>query len=265
MTRWWLAVALTLGLAVATSSAAQAPCPTPSSTFDLIQRGVFEQHGCTQDFCHGASQQAGLDLRAGASYESLLHHDASEHADEQENSDDQEYKLVEPGRPEDSLVWLLLAAKTLQRPNVPGEPMPLGAMALSRDELEGVRLWIAAGAPEQGIVDQVADLIDACPQTSEADDANLPLPPCDPNDRSLLLPELTPEPPKDIRLMSENGHRLIEFSTTIANTGNGPLIIQAATRPSQPGQLLGAEQVILRHDGSKCAHPGGAIRFTEDG
>jgi hypothetical protein len=28
---------------------------------------------------------------------------------------------------------------------------------------------------------------------------------------------------------------------------------------------LGAEQVILRHDGSKCAHPVGAIRFTEDG
>jgi hypothetical protein len=72
-------------------------------------------------------------------------------------------------------------------------------------------------------------------------------------------------PPKDIRFESQGGHRLIEFSTTIANTGEGPLIIQAATRPTQPGQLLNAEQVIVRTDGSKCAHPAGAIRFSENG
>jgi hypothetical protein len=258
MTTWYLALALMLGWAVATNSAAQqAPCPTPSSTFEIIQRGVFEQHGCTRDYCHGASKQAGLDLRAGASYDSLLN----------ESPDDQQYKLVEPGRPEDSLLWLLLAAKTLQRPNVPGEPMPIGTVPLSPDELEGVRLWISAGAPAQGVVGHVADLIQVCSQGTGEDDANLPR--CDRNDPSLLLPELAPEPPKDIRLGSSPGisgvHRMIWFSTVIANTGAGPLIIQAASRPSQPGQLLDAEQVILRRDGSKCAHPAGAIRFGDNG
>jgi hypothetical protein len=264
MTRWFLSCALVVGLGIATSTAAQqVPCPTPSSTFDLIQRGIFEQHGCTLDFCHGASKQAGLDLRAGVSYESLLQPDESGNADEPEESDDQDYKLVAPRHPDDSLLWLLLAAKTLQRPSAPAQPMPIGTLPLSRDELEGVRLWIAAGAPEQGIVHRVANLIDACPQASEADTE--PLPACDPKDRSLMLPDLAARPPTDIRFELQRGHRLIEFSTTIANTGEGPLIIQAATRPTQPGQLLNAEQVILRTDGSKCAHPAGAIRFSENG
>ncbi len=266
MTRrgWDVSLAFMLGLAVATnSSAQQAPCPTPSSTFDLIQRGIFEQHGCTQDFCHGASKQAGLDLRAGVSYGNLLQPDQSGTADEPEESSDQDYKLVAPGHPDESLLWLLLAAKTLQRSNVPGEPMPLGGLPLSADELEGVGLWISAGAPEQGTVPQVANLINACPQVSEADTA--PLPPCDPADRSLMLPDLAALPPTDIRFEYQRGHRLIEFSTTIANTGEGPLIIQAATRPTHPGQLLDAEQVIWRKDGSKCAHPAGAIRFADNG
>ena len=253
MTRWYQAVGLMAGLAFATKGAAQqAPCPTPASTFELIQRGIFEQHGCTQDFCHGASKQAGLDLRAGASYESLLH---SGQTDEPE--------LVDPGRPEESLLWLVLAAKTLQRPNVPAEPMPIGALPLSRDELEGVDLWIAAGAPEQGVVRQVAGLIDACPQSSSDDYFNLP--PCDANDTTLLLPNMVPQPPQDIRLTSVEGHRIIYFSTIIANTGDGPLIIQAASRPSHPGQLMDAEQVILRQGGTPCAHPAGVIRFGDDG
>lgn len=264
MTRWYEAVALMAGLALATTgSAQQAPCPTPASTFELIQRGVFEQHGCTQDFCHGAGMQAGLDLRAGAAYASLLHHDESAHADEAEQSDDHEYKLVDPGRPDESLLWLVLAAKTLQRPNVPAEAMPIGALPLSRDELEAVDLWIAAGAPEQGVVPQVADKIDACPQSSSDDYFNLPA--CDPNDTSLLLPNLVPQPPQDIRLTSVEGHRIIYFSTIIANTGEGPLIIQAASRPSHPGQLMDAEQVILRQGGAPCSHPAGAIRFGDDG
>ncbi len=199
--------------------------------------------------------QAGLDLRAGASYDSLLHHDESMPTDA--------YKMVDPGRPEDSLLWLVLAEKTLQRPNVPAEAMPIGAVPLSRDELEGVNLWIAAGAPEQGVVPQVADLIDACPQGSSEDYFNLP--PCDPNDTTLLLPNMVPQPPQDIRLTTVEGHRIIYFSTIIANTGAGPLIIQAATPPSHPGQLVDAEQVIFRRGGSPCAHPAGAIRFGEDG
>src|SRR5438105_3186068 len=47
-------------------------CPTFSNTFDAIQAIIFESHGCTNATCHGASAQAGLDLRAQSSYENLF-------------------------------------------------------------------------------------------------------------------------------------------------------------------------------------------------
>lgn len=256
MTRWYLGCALMFGVAVATHSAAQpAPCPTPASTFELIQRGVFEQHGCTQDFCHGASMQAGLDLRAGASYQSLLSDAQSAHpAADGPN-------LVQPGRPQQSLLWLLLAAKTFGLPNPPGTPMPIGAKPLTNNELEAIRLWIVAGAPQQGTLAGIAALIDACPQSSGEDDSNLPT--CDPNDPTLLLPELAPEAPSDIRFITQDGHRMIYFSTVIANSGAGPFIIQAATTPTKPDEVVDAEQVLFRQDGSKCVHSAGVMRWQQ--
>jgi hypothetical protein len=263
MNRFVLGLVCVFGLAVATrAAAAPSRCPTPSSTYELIQHGIFEPHGCTVSYCHGAARADGLDLRAGASYGSLLHHqDVDEEPDQHDPEED--YALVVPGHPDDSLLWLTLAAKTLRLRGVPAPPMPIGGLPISRSELEAVRLWILAGAPETGIVNRVANLIEACPPQSSEGDENLP--PCDPEDRHLLLPDLIVDPPKDVRVRYYAGHRQLEFTTAVGNVGDGPLVIQAAERATHPGQTLGAVQVILRRDGSKCVRPAGAIRFADDG
>ncbi len=241
-----------VGSAVAANARMPQPsCPPPPSTFDLIQRGIFEQHGCTASYCHGDSAQAGLDLRAPDAYDSLL------------RPGDPENDVVVPGHPEESLLWLKLAAKTLRLRGVPGAPMPIGRLPISPDELQGVQLWIAAGAPKDGFVAGVSTLIDACPSNVSTDEG-IP-PPCRPHEAGLMLPELIPDPPTDIRILYKNSHRLIEFTTAVANDGTGPLIVQAGSAPTGPGESIDALQVILKADGSKCSRPAGQIMYEVDG
>ena len=244
------AIALALLCTVAARAGAQpASCAAPSSTYGLIQSGIFEQHGCTQTFCHGSAARGGLDLRANVSYDNLVH----------EQSDE-----VVPGQPDQSLLYLKLAAKTLNLKGVPGAPMPVSALALSPDELEGIRLWILAGASQTGIVSGVADLIDACPQSSPLATEPLP-PPCGANESDLLLPNLVEDPPSEISVVLHSGHRWIEFTSGVANEGDGPLIVRAAATPTRPGQVLNAVQIIMRLDGTQCARPAGTIQFQGNG
>lgn len=127
--------------------------PSYESTFDAVQQRVFDGNGCTQDVCHGSAAQGGLDLREGTSYSSLV--DAT--------SQGSSLARVERGDEERSYLWLKLAAKT--RPgsvNIGGSPMPIGGDAISKDDLELLRLWIYAGAPETGVVTGTQALLDAC-------------------------------------------------------------------------------------------------------
>lgn len=255
-----LALALVGGLAG--RAAAQEACAPPASTFELIQRGIFEQHGCTLPACHGEAKRDGIDLRAAAAYDSLLHHEESAEEDE-EHGESEEERVVAPGDPDESVLWNSMAAKTLQRADLSGSPMPIGSRPLSRSELEGVRLWILAGAPQRGFVDGVDALIAACPQEPIEDDSGVPA--CQEGDPTLRLPNLAAEPPADVRVRYVGGHRNLEFTTVVVNKGDGPLIIQAGDRPSQPGQMVRALQIILRRDGSKCSHQAGFMRFADDG
>jgi hypothetical protein len=89
---------------------------------------------------------------------------------------------VAPGDQELSYLWQKLAAATLaaQYPNVPGSPMPSGGRApISADALEALRLWIRAGAPETGVVENTAAKLASC------------LPSPDPQ----KMPPLDPPPP----------------------------------------------------------------------
>jgi hypothetical protein len=261
MCRSFVAVALMLGGLAAAADAQPAACPPPASTFELIQRGIFEQHGCTQSSCHGAALLDGLDLRANAAYDSLLQHNDQAAAGETDSGGP---TAVDPGHPEDSELWLALAAKTLGRNDPAITPMPLDGLPISSDELEGVRLWILAGAPQNGFVTGIADLINACPPTSnDGGDTNLPV--CQQGDPLLQLPDLHADPPADVQVIARDGHRYLQFTSAVANTGNGPLIVQAATPATHPGQMLDAQQVILRADGSKCEHPAGLIGYQETG
>ena len=264
MIRRLLPVVLALLLARVTGAVGPDPnCRPPSSSFELIQRGIFDRHNCNMSHCHGADRQAGVDLRAGNSYESLLR--SAGEADVVPN-DPSEFKLVEPDQPDQSLLYLALAVKTLQLPHVDAPPMPQDGSPLRRDEVEAVRLWILAGAPETGVVDRVDDLIDPCPPVPSKDEESIAgLPQCTWNDPMLLLPNLVPDPPADIRVVALNGGRRIEFTTRVGNTGDGPLIIQAATLPAGPGHTVDAMQVILRKDGSKCVHRAGTMRLSDAG
>src|SRR4051794_20678714 len=47
-------------------------CTTFESSFQAIQKVVFEGHGCTAQACHGEARQGELDLRPDAAYQSLV-------------------------------------------------------------------------------------------------------------------------------------------------------------------------------------------------
>lgn len=264
MRRWQLPVALIVALVTggifATRAAAQSSCAAPTSTYDLIQRGIFEVHGCTMSYCHGDNAQEGVDLRAGQSYASLFPQ-AEDSSDAE--ATEQDYDEVEPGYPDESFLWLKLAAKTLGMKGVPGAPMPVGRLPISSDELEGVRLWILAGAPKDGFVDGVSALIQPCAPMQPTDPSIPPL--CSPDETDLVLPDLSVDPPKDIRILYKGGHRVIEFTTAIANQGYGPLIVQAASTPTAAGQSMNAVQIILKEDGTQCSRPAGQIMYGVDG
>ncbi len=161
-------------------------CAVFPSTYALIQSAIFERHGCTNALCHGAEpQQYNLDLREGRSYDDLFG---------VPSVNDPELKRVEPGDPSRSLLWLKLAAATLQRSGVPGSPMPLGLAPLNANELEAVHLWIHAAAPRTGVVAGAAQLLDACALPADPIQIAPPPPPARGTGVQLHMPAWEPPP-----------------------------------------------------------------------
>ena len=131
-------------------------CDLFPTTYDLIQKAIFENHGCTSLLCHDATGAGGLDLRAGNSYEQLLDVEAMTVPGT---------KRLDPGSKDTSLLWINLAARTLpDQYQAPLRGMPLGALpAISADELEALRLWIeTGGASRTANLPAAAQLLDAC-------------------------------------------------------------------------------------------------------
>ena len=84
------------------------------------------------------------------------------------------------------------------------------------------------------------------------------LPPCDPNDTTLLEPDMIGITPTNIRLVQRYNHRLLYFSSRYGNTGQGPLILHGHTvQGPDGGQVTQATQEIWRSDGSSCGHVAG--------
>jgi hypothetical protein len=135
---------------------ATCPCePLPADTFESIERRIFARHGCAVPGCHGGtSGQADLSLALGLAYAALV---------SVPSTMDPTRLRVSPGDPEHSFLWQKLAARTLGLADVPGLGMPIGDPPVDADELEVVRLWIAAGAPETGAVAGAQALL-ACPE-----------------------------------------------------------------------------------------------------
>lgn len=129
-----------------------------ASTFEAIQKKIFEGRGCTQAICHGASPgEGGLDLRPEVAYQNLFEVPSTE----------VDMNRVTPGARDRSYLFQKLAAATDPTQVNPGfqivqSPMPFIGEPLSLDELEAVRLWIYSGAPETGNVAGTEDLLGAC-------------------------------------------------------------------------------------------------------
>ncbi|RIK92067.1 MAG: hypothetical protein DCC71_24680, partial [Proteobacteria bacterium] len=142
------------------------PCNAQSfpSTFEAIQTVVFEGgYGCTDGTCHDSvAPKNELELTHAVAYDELLGPTGTG-----QPSDDYPFlKLIEPGEPELSYLFIKLAAKTYPAQTFvvdPGTAMPSGGLvALSQDHLEAVRRWIRGGAPREGVVEGTQELLGTC-------------------------------------------------------------------------------------------------------
>ena len=70
-----------------TSDGGTSGCVSFGSSFEAIQKIIFEKRGCTADACHGSAKVGGLDLRADVAWENLV--DAK--------SANSKYARVQPG------------------------------------------------------------------------------------------------------------------------------------------------------------------------
>jgi hypothetical protein len=124
------------------------------STWAAIQEVIFERSSCINGPCHGEGASGGLDLRPEVAYENLL----------EAPSAISSLERVEPGDKDRSVLFLKLAAKTDPDGgwSIGGGAMPTGLPAISDDVLEALRLWIYAGAPEEGTVNGTQELLDSC-------------------------------------------------------------------------------------------------------
>lgn len=149
----WAALAL-----AAPATLAQECDESFDSTFELIQKAIFERNGCTSVTCHtGAVPAGGLDLTAEAAYDELV--DAAVES----IAAPETMRRVVPAKKEESLLWLNVAAASQPEDwRAPLRPMPIGFPALTFAELEVIRLWIESGAPEEGVVEDTGELLDAC-------------------------------------------------------------------------------------------------------
>jgi hypothetical protein len=139
-------------------------CAQFDSSFAALEKLIFERHGCTADACHGEKMEGGLDLRAGAAYQSLVDAPAKGQA----------MARVQPGTANESYLYLKLRAATEPGSvEIAGSPMPVAQAPLTERELEAIELWIKKGAPETGFAadgvtrHDVGSLLDACAQPLE--------------------------------------------------------------------------------------------------
>lgn len=103
----------------------------PSFASDIQE--IFDRRGCSSSTCHGASPQAGLDLRPGSAYDALVGVTASS----------EPIVRVIPGDPDGSYVVIRVEGR-----QTVGSRMPLGGQPLDAIDLANLRNWIAQGALE---------------------------------------------------------------------------------------------------------------------
>jgi hypothetical protein len=129
------------------------------STFELIEKVIFENRGCTSSGCHDQSAQGGLVLLPGVAYDNLIDQPVQSVSTDQFPG----LRRVVPQRKDRSLLWLNVAAAVM--PDLwkaPKQPMPLGLPPLEQNELDLLSMWFDYGAPREGVVPGTGELVNAC-------------------------------------------------------------------------------------------------------
>lgn len=120
-----------------------------NSTYHEIQDYIFDK-SCANSACHAAPANAGnLNLTYGLSYQDLVGRVPQNPAAAAAGM-----KLIDPGNPENSFLLTKLMDPTLEQ----GARMPFNAGTLHSGKIDAIRTWIAAGAPQTGILDGIGDL-----------------------------------------------------------------------------------------------------------
>jgi hypothetical protein len=88
--------------------------------------------------CHGgANPQAGMDLLSDGTWARLR----------ESSKQNPTLKLIDPGRPEKSYLWLKLAGDgSIVGRRMPLDPLSSGSRTLPQDQLDSIQTWILAGA-----------------------------------------------------------------------------------------------------------------------
>ncbi|MDG1946185.1 MAG: hypothetical protein P8J17_18130 [Halioglobus sp.] len=164
-------------IAVVSSDTDLTECASFDSTFEAIQATVFAQTGCANSLCHaGPDAAGGLDLSPDVAWANLVDVKALGSS----------LSHVEPRNPSTSYLYHKLSEKTFPGSyDIAGAPMPSAGAAISAGQLEAIRLWIEAGAPETGSVgdtlgrgeDEIERLLGVClPEAEAVNTVPLPAP-----------------------------------------------------------------------------------------
>ncbi len=160
-----------IGAVACSGSGGDANTGPQSGTFGLIQSSVFASN-CTS--CHASGNafatESGLSLDNGAAYKNLVNVEAH---DQTARSDG--LLRVVPGDAQKSLLYQKLILWDPNHARNYGAPMPLGGQSLTVGQIELVRKWINAGAPQTGDVVDASVLADVT-RPSYSPFAPLPLP-----------------------------------------------------------------------------------------
>lgn len=107
------------------------PPPSANPSFSQEVNPIFTSKGCTAGSCHRGGQ-AGLTLTTSASsnYANLVNVQSS----------DPSFLLVEPGDAQNSYLVMKVEGRA-------GNRMPVGGSALTSNQIQTIRNWITAGAP----------------------------------------------------------------------------------------------------------------------
>ncbi|WP_394991403.1 hypothetical protein [Emticicia sp.] len=167
--------AIVLSATLMNSCTKQEQVTANSASFDLLQDKVLTKNcavtGCHSSETDGTYKQHGLVLAKGKAYKNLIDITPTNIGAKQDG-----LKRVKPFKSLESLLFNKLFYDASHHGGKSyGAVMPLGADLLSNGQIEFVRRWIEAGAPEKGSVADAGLLDDTVPSTATF--VGLPTPP----------------------------------------------------------------------------------------